>query len=740
MPVTADLDRLNKRVLKGRNSPLPSKPRGDKEDPERKRFVRKVTDLENEEDVRKAILGRARTAAEHRLVHEEEWRKAIRAWFQRPSDEREDSWESDRYLPIILKHVETAIPALVAATLDGKKIWKMQGMTREGKDAARALERLTNWQAFTTAGCEEAYEDLCWWAAVTGTAFLDHYWDYREERRFAAVVREVVDAKTQQRKKVKEITEQDLVVADNPRVVCLNPLDVYPDPDSVMGDDNEWYVERVRATIGSLRDAAGKGHIDGEALETWIDEFDPAKKGAEDGDWFDDLLNDTWDQWLRELGYKGRNDDRDTDDLLTNEKVVTLLRYRSKREIVTMGSREHIIGYSINPYIHGKTGIIDHHFLKVPNSPYGRGIGTILLGHQSLANENINRFMDVAAIEAMAPIIVDRSAVSILDDEWVFEPNKIIRARSTDAVKRMDVAAPSNLAMLLDGHLQKDADDTTGFSEQARGVAPAASQTATAFSGLQNNLQTRLVLHVRRMSRTVRQSGDLLVALNQQFMTAAQIVSLTGDESVDYVTIEPWEIVGKVVVRATLNASRASPQTRSQNMIAATTALMPSFQALGDPGVLVRWGRMILDELDVEDADLILPYTTGKARDPMLENEILRRGGKLQALPAEDHAFHMSVHGPLHEELVAMGAVGAASVVQAHMESHAMQAQQQAMAMAAAGQAPAQPAGAVGQGGGNTDGERAGGATEGAAARNGTPGVASPGPAGAPGRPPASGR
>lgn len=737
MAATADVIDLNRKVLSGRSAPLPKRPRGDTDDPEKAKFVRRVTDLQNPEQVCAAVCARARSAAEFRRVYEEEWRKAIRAWFQRSSEEREDSWESDRFLPIVFKHVETALPSLVAATLDGRRIWVLEGMTRQGKDAAVAQGRLLNWQAFTVSGCEEAYEDLYWWAAVIGTSYIDHYWDYREERRYGVVVRETTDPATGQTRKVKEVTEQDMVVADHPRVVCLNPLDVYPDPESQMGDENEWYVERVRTTIGALRDAAGQGHIDGEALEAWIEEFKPETRATEDGDWFDDLVSDTWDEWLREMGYEGRGDTIDPEDVLTAEKPVTVLRYRSKREIITLGSRQHIIGYSVNPHIHGKTGIITHHFIKVPNSPFGRGVGTVLLGHQALANENINRFMDVAAVEAMAPIIVDRSAVSILDDEFVFEPNKIIRARGTEAVKRMDVAAPTNLAMLLDQHLAKDADDVTGFTEQARGMAPSSGQTATAFSGLQNNIRTRLVLHVRRAARTIRQSGELLLALNQQFMTERQVVSLVGEEALDYVAIEPWEIVGKTVVRATLNASRANPELRAQRLVALTQVVLPILQAQGDPAVVFRWARMLLEENDVENVDLLIPRSTGKARDPLMENEALKRGIRLDALPAEDHALHIQAHGGLHEELLAMGAVGAASVVAAHVQTHLLLAQQQAMAMAASGQVPEGPAG--GPGGGNTEGEVAGSATDGAAARDGTPGVASPGPAGAPGRPPAKG-
>lgn len=725
----SDLTTLHRKVLTGRAGPLPRKPKGDSDGPETSRYVNTLADLEDPDRALRSILAKSRVAAEMRSTYEEDWRRSVRAWFQRPSVEKEDSWESDRYLPLIFKHVETAIPSLVAATLGGSRIWTLEGMTRKGKDAALALERLINWQAATVSECEEAYEDMYWWAAVIGTAYLDHYWDYRQERRMAAIVRPTTDPETQMVRKIKEIVEHDLVVADNPVVACLNPLDVYAAPGGRMGAKTAWYVELCRTTIGELRADAGAGHFDGEALETWIDEWKPQTQ--RDGEqWFDEFLSNRWAEWMRAMGYAQPDDQEDRDDEVTGDKEVTVLRYRSKREIVTLGSPEHIIGYCKNPYMHGLTGIVSHHFFKV-QGPYGRGLATVLLGHQALANENINRFMDVAAVEAMAPIIVDRAAVNILDDEFVFEPNKIIRARGTDAVKRMDVAAPTNLALLLDQHLAKDADDATGFSEQARGVAPPGGQTATAFSGLQSNLRTRLVTHVKRSGRTIRKSGELMVSLNQQFMTETQVVALTGEEGLDYKTIEPWELVGQTVVKANLVASRANPELRAQRLTALTQVVLPILQATGDPQVVFRWTRMLLDENDVENVDLLIPRNSGKARDPLLENEALRRGVRLQALPSEDHAMHLQTHGPLHEELLAAGIVGAASVVAEHIQSHLMLAAAQAQAMMQAGQVPEGPAGQ----GGTSEGEVSGGATDGGAARGGTPGVASPGPAGAPGRP-----
>lgn len=745
---TATLDpakeKLAKRVLKGRLTPLPKTPKGDKDKPEARLFIRSVQDLENPREVLDAICARVRQAADYRRIFEDEWRQAVRAWFQRTTEAREDAWESNRYLPIIFKHVETAIPSLVAATLDGNRIWKMDAMTRQGKNIALALERLCNWQAYTTAGAEEAYEDCYWWSAVIGTAFLDHYWDYREETRLQVIVREAKDPNGNPRK-VKEVVEQQgVVVADTPKIVCLNPLDVFPSPEAGPGDDLPWVVERVRTTIGALRDAVGEpgsasgGHLDGVSLETWIEEENPGKEAGED-DWFDELVSDTWDDWMREMGYEGRDDTRDSDDVLTNERVVTVLRYRSKTEIITLGSPRHILGYSRNPYVHGKTGMVIHHFFKVPGSPYGRGIGTLLLGHQSLANENINRWMDTAAVEAAAPIIAQRNAVSILDDEFVFEPNKVIRALDVNAVKRMEVPAPTALAMQLDAHLQGDADDVTGFSEQARGVAPSSSQTATAFSGLQSNLRTRLILHVRRAARTIRVSGDLLVALNQQFMTEEQIVSVVGEDAVEYVQIQPWEIVGKVVVKATLNASRAQPELRAQRLMALTQVALPLLAqgAASNPSV-ARWLRMLLDENEIENADLIIPKIPTTNLDPLMENEALKRGVKLDPLPTDDHMGHIQAHGALHEEALAAGLVGVAGVVVEHIQKHLLVASQQAMAMGGGGPpgAGAQQPGGPETGGGNTPGEQEGGATDGAAARNGAPGVASPGPAAPPGRPP----
>lgn len=741
--VTMDTDARREalKVLKGRPRALPPKPRGDDDSDESKRYIRKVADLENPEEVIGTILGRARFAADYRRAFEDEWEQAIRAWFQTPSTEREDGWESDRFLPIIFKHHETALPSMVAATLDGHTVWKMVAQTPEGRKKALAQERLCNWQAYTTMRAEEAIEDMYWWSGLIGTAVVDTYWDWRVETRPWPKVRTIKDPSTGEDtgSVIKEVVEQEVTVADHPRMICLNPLDVWLDPNSEMGSDADWLVERVRTTVGRLREAAGEGHIDGPALETWLATKPWTKnQGSQEADWFHAASGDSWDELVRSIGYHGRDDDReDTEDRITGDKVVTLLRYRSKGEIVTLGSSQHIIGYSLNPYIHGKIGTVVHHFFKVPGCPYGRGVGTVLLDHQELANENINRWMDTAAVEAAAPIIVDRAALSIMDDEWVWEPNKILKsARGLEAARRMEVPAPTNLAMTLDSHLQRDADDVTGFTEQARGAAPPASQTATAFSGLQNNLRTRLVLHVRRAARTIRDLGELVLALNMQFMTETQVVQFIGEAGLSYVEVKPEEIIQQSVVRATLNASRANPELRANRLIQLTQVALPIIMQGGAQNpVVARWLRLLLDENEIEQADEILPRQQETPVDPIMENEALKVGVPVHAHPLDQHMQHIQAHGALLQEAQTAGLMGLASLVQAHIQEHLQVAAQAAGQLGpGAGGAPQQGAG-EGMPTEGDPGQQAGGMTEGAVARNGTPGVAAPGPTAPPGRP-----
>lgn len=710
----------------------------------REKAPESYADLEDPELVARAIVARLRTASEYRSDWEDDWEFAMRAWRQLPTEEREDSWESDRHLPLILKHVETALPSVVAAVLDQKGLFRLRGKTRHGKEAARALQTLVNHLASGPTEAEVAYERMFWWSTLLGTGYLDHGWERRFEERVVPVVREIQDPRTGRWKKVKAFERKRIRVADHPVVTCLNPWNVYPDPCAVPGDDNDWFIVRVTTTLDDLRAMAGSpddgAHIDAEALEKWVEDEHPAGRASDSGpDWFDSAASLGWDQVMEGMGYRSRTDQTDSEfDPLEGDKPVVVLKYVSKKETITLGSPKHVIGYSANPFLHGKTGIVVHHFLEMPDSPFGRGLGVILRGHQELANQNINAWMDTVMLELMAPIVVDKSRAQLLDEELVVQPNALIRVRGTDAIQRMQMPAPTNVALQVDGHLARDADDLTGFTEQARGLAPNASQTATAFQGIQSNLRTRLIMHVRRGSRTVRYSGRMLAKLCQQFYSKTQIASRTGEDGLEYVEIAPWEIVCDFELEVAVSTARASPDAHAQRMLQLLQVVVPLLQtgAIQDPRVR-KMVRMVLEGFEVEDIDQILPRGVDAVKDPLMENELLGKGIPVPVHPRENHGEHVTHHNALLQELLTTDGADESLVqeirdhIQAHFDAAALQAQQQAGGLAKQQAQGASGAG-IGPGGGSPARQEANLAGRGTGGQ-GTPGVAAPGPA-APGR------
>lgn len=754
---TQELKLINDRVLKGKRRALPKRPpdADSSSRVDKRAIIETVADLMaegNSEDVISAIISRLEQSAQVRDSFEDEWYFAVRAWFQQFTEEAEDSWESQRYMPVILKQVETALPAIVAATLDDNGVFRFKGRTRKGKNAASALQALVNDQV-GAHDYDEGYERMYWWAALVGTGYIDHGWNREEAERWVPVVKEVPIDDEHPDGKAKDFEKRTITVKDEPFVQALNPLDVYPCRNAVPGDDLDWFIQRVETTIGELRDLAtpvdgesAPSHIDGPALETWISEMNPADTGTDEASWFDAVAKGaTWTDWLAELGHDRDPDDEDGGvDTLSAERRVVVLVYRSKRETVTLGGPKHIIGYSPNKNIHGLTGLVIHHFFEIPNCPFGRGIGGILKGHQTLSNENINRLMDTQAIEAMAPILVDKSRANLLDDELVMQPNAIIRTRGVDAVQRMQLPAPTNLGLTMDSHLAADGDDLTGFNAQMRGGQGAPGQTASAFQGLQANIRMRLVMHVKRSARTLKRSGRILAKLNQQYLTKAQVVQRTGDDGMEYVEIQPWEIVGDVVVGVSIASSRAAPEARAQRLLQLFQLLVPIFQGglLQQPQIR-RMARMLLEANEVEDVDLLIPKGGEKIKDATFENTLLAQMQPVAVNPAEPHDVHVSIHTELLRQLSEDGADPALLAhVTEHIQEHsaaqaaAAQAAQQAEAQQGQGtqEQQAQGADGAGIGAGGGDATRQGATLASASTGGqGTPGVAAPGPS-APGQ------
>jgi len=704
----------------------------------------RVGDLPDKGKMIATLKSRLKQAAETREPHEAEWRSAFLAWMQKLDTDAEDSWESKRYLPMILQHVETALPNITSAVFNRRRVFICEGRDPESIASAEATEQLLDWQVKAQTDMEPAFDKAMWFATLFGTGYFDTGWSYKQETRMQPTVVVDTDEYGEQiintagfPQYVKVLRESKVTVEDHPVVRAPHPMDIWACPHGEAGDDYDWFFEYRRTTVGRLRAAAGHGHIDADALEQWIkrrtgsdddaaslqiDEMDAIWEGANTG---------LWDQWLIDVGLgAGGRSLFTTDDYHVNDQEVHLCVYRSKTEIVTMVDGDWIVGYSKQPYMHGKTGLVCHQFFPLPGSPYGRGLGTVLLGHQELVNENINRFMDAAALSLMAPIIVNRNSLSMLDKNFVWEPNALLHARdiNTDA-KRLEIPPPTNIAMQVDAHIKKDADDTSGFGEQMRGLAQPGVGTATEFKGIQQNIQNRAYMHVRRLQQTMSRVGTILVSLNQQFMTEAQVVKVTGQKGLDYVKVKPWELVGNVRVTCTADPNRASPEVDAQQLIGATQVILPLLTGQAGPAGF-KIARLVLEELGVQNVQELIPDMPERVRDPLMENVALEGGVKVTPHPREDFATHMQVHTQRAQELEVEGAPPAIlDTFREHIEATAQaaaQAGQQAMGGGQDVQNP-QPDATQGTQPGQIQGQAMG--------AGGVPGAASPGPAAAPGRP-----
>ena len=693
-----------------------------------------VQSLENHEQVCETIQARLRLADLAKQAREEEMRRALMAWMQQLDTDKEDSWESKRYMPLILQQIETAAPILYSAVFDGPHIWQFHGLNPKGRGCAEALDKLCHWQANNTSGVRQSVDRMNFFSLLFGTGILDTQWSSLQEVQWVPkVVEETDDEGNLTGVKTKVLAQEEVTVEDWPVTRCINPMNVWLAPHGEVGDKMPWFIERIETTIGELMDAAGGGHIDKEAVEHFLEQWEGAESQQEQvADLFESATVGLWDDWLSQSGHSDYAYTNDPQDEHDRDQVIYLLEYRSRTERITIAPGKIIVGASENPYIHQKTGIIVHHFIPVPESPWGRGLATVLLGHQELVNENINLYMDTARISLMAPIIVNRSSMNPLDKNTMWTPNKMLYARDVNnAARRMDVPAPDGIAFNLDNHLKADAELTTGFSKQSAGVASTAVGTATEAQALQTNLATRTRMHVVRLRETIKLLGEHMVSLNQQFMTEDQVVSVVGEDGLEYFNVEPWEVVGKVMVQSVASPARANPALRSQQLISALQVFLPILQQGGMTPVIGRLLRALLKAIEVEDVDLIIPKSALTVRAPHMENIALERLVPVKPSEFEDHAAHIMAHSERRAELEENGAdERILAAFDRHIEETAAMAQQAAGQQGPDQQAPQQD----GLGGDRPGGQQATGLGQ-AAGNQGVAGQASPGPGGAPGRP-----
>lgn len=235
------------------------------------------------------------------------------------------------------------------------------------------------------------------------------------------------------------------------------------------------------------------------------------------------------------------------------------------RHIVVAGNR--IVHDAGHPYTHGRYPYIKQACYPFPNEFWSVSMAENLISLNKVANKMFGLMLDNAALMASTQWKVSKQAQ--VDPELLTgEPGLVVEynALGGGVVEKMESKPlPAYVAHILELALRLT-DDTSGIFDVTQGRKPSGIQAGVAIESLQDASHTRVRLLVRHLEDSIREWGEQVVALHQQFVTEDKVIRSTDLQTGEFkfITLTPkvikaqWEVL--VVAGSTLPRSRDTRQ------------------------------------------------------------------------------------------------------------------------------------------------------------------------------------
>ena len=180
----------------------------------------------------------------------------------------------------------------------------------------------------------------------------------------------------------------------------------------------------------------------------------------------------------------------------------------------------------------------------------------------------------------------------------------IIEVDDMNDIEELTFTDIASSSYMEDSRIREDMDRAVGVFDYTRGETTDRRETATTASILSQSADERFKLKVRLMEDTgLRRLGQLLVALNQQFLTSERAVRILGTEGMEFINVSPQDIIGQydVMPLGTTIEPVVNKQARLDNLINMYN-LMKDSPYIDHVQLLKR----ILEGADIKDVENIV--------------------------------------------------------------------------------------------------------------------------------------
>lgn len=536
------------------------------------------------------VNDRFERARSYRVTSQDDiWERSYNNW-RGILDQSLYPWRSKLFIPWSFTVVETIIPKVFARDPKWRAISRNpmpsapqdqqdlgNGIVQSTADQASVVNNLLSYQ-WSHMGMRLKMYDYIKDSLMYSKGIAKVSWNFKMKNKtfMEPVVGE--DDKITFKKTTKSEIDND-----DPKVEIVDPYDIYIDPDATCLENATFVIHRKTVPLKELQDNPNYTGTDKISGDGGVDQY-----------------MDKLSRYNSSVPTKDKHQD-----------LVEIFEYWEQDRLVVVANRGIVLRDSPNPYNHKELPFVELDDYRDPHRLYGQSELSVIDPLQREINSIRNQRRDYDNL-ALNPVVRMVPGTLRNPNSAVMAPGSVWLVSDLNSMDVFQLPQLQGSATDIEQQTAQDIKMTVAIDEIGIGLLPDNPQrrSATEVVTAQSMAGKRFAVKIAMLEEAVKKIGQLVFALNQQFLDQERMIQIVGERgATEWVQLSPEDIRGEFFIDIETGSMLpkdeiAARQEAVQLLQYITPIISPVIQT--NPAVILPVIRMVLDTFELPGKQEIL--------------------------------------------------------------------------------------------------------------------------------------
>ena len=541
------------------------------------------------------VTDRFERARSFRVTDQDEvWKRSYNNWRGR-LDSNLYPWRSKLFIPWSFTVVETIIPKIFAREPKWRAIARNPDFPEDGPST---VQDLLTYQ-WNRADMRTKMYDYIKDSLMYSKGFAKVTWNFQTKTKTIMEPQVGKDDKITFKEKRKSEIEYD-----DPMVEICDPFDIYIDPDATSagyGGNATYVIHRKTVPLSEVKNNPNYQNVDKIKQASYADQY-----------------MDKLTRYNENVPQKDKHKD-----------LVEILEYWEQDRLIVIANRSVVLRDTPNPYIHKQIPFVELDDYRDPHKLYGQSELSVIDPLQREINSIRNQRRDYDNLQ-LNPVIRMVPGTLRNPNSAVMAPGNVWMVSDLQSMDVFQLPPLQGTARDIEQQTAQDIKMSVAIDEIGIGLLPDNPQrrSATEVVTAQSMAGKRFAIKIALLEEAVRKIGQLIYALDQQFLDQERIIQIVGEKgATEWVKLDASDVRAdyyiEVVAGSMLPKDEIAQRQEAIQLLQYVTPIIgPVIQS--NPQVVMPILRMVLDTFDLPAKNEImdeLQEALGVAQEAAVERQ-----------------------------------------------------------------------------------------------------------------------